>query len=87
VNVAAGPHGGFQIAAAGDLSSMDQPRELVPPDRPILRYLATLTAGRDFGVSRRDAERIVRRLNPLVTPPEVLADALADALLRDGKRG
>jgi hypothetical protein len=57
-----------------------------PPDNPVLRYLAVLTAGRDFGVSRRDAEHIVRRLNPLMTPPEVLADALADVLLRDGLR-
>ena len=65
---------------------MVQRRNPVPPDNSILRYLATLTAGRDFGVSRRDAERIVRRLNPLMTPPEVLADALADVLLRDGMR-
>jgi hypothetical protein len=63
---------------------MDQRRDPVPPDNSVLRYLATLTAGRDFGVSRRDAERIVRRLNPVMTPPEVLADALADVLLRDG---
>jgi hypothetical protein len=55
-----------------------------PPDNSVLRYLATLTAAREFGVSRRDAEHIVRRLNPLMTPPEVLADALADVLLRDG---
>ncbi len=55
-----------------------------PPDNPVLRYLAVLTAARDFGVTRRDLERIVRRLNPLLTPPEVLADALADVLLRDG---
>ncbi len=57
-----------------------------PPDNPVLRYLAVLTAARDFGVARRDLERIVRRLNPLLTPPEVLADALADVLLRDGMR-
>jgi hypothetical protein len=63
---------------------MDPRGDTVPPDNPVLRYLATLTAGRDFGVSRGDAERIVRRLNPLMTPPEVLADALADVLLRDG---
>ncbi len=63
---------------------MEPDPEAPPPENPVLRYLATLTAARDFGVSRRDAERIVRRLNPLMTPPEVLADALADVLLRDG---
>jgi hypothetical protein len=63
---------------------MDPRGDTAPPDNPVMRYLATLTAGRDFGVSRGDAERIVRRLNPLMTPPEVLADALADVLLRDG---
>ena len=63
---------------------MEQDHPATPPENPVLRYLATLTAGRDFGVSRRDAERIVRRLNPLMTPPEVLAEALAEVLLRDG---
>ena len=63
---------------------MEHGPDATSPDNPVLRYLAVLTAGRDFGVSRRDAERIVRRLNPLLTPPEVLADALADVLLRDG---
>jgi hypothetical protein len=63
---------------------MDTHRGDLPPENPVLGYFATLTAARDFGVSRRDAERIVRRLNPLLTPPEVLADALAEVLLRDG---
>lgn len=69
---------------AGNLLLMDVSGDANPRQDPVLGYFATLTAARDFGVSRRDAERIVRRLNPLLTPPEVLADALAEVLLRDG---
>lgn len=55
-----------------------------PPSHPLLRYLATLRAARDFGVSRADLERVVRGSNPLTTSPEELAATLADVLLRDG---
>lgn len=55
-----------------------------PPPNPLLRYLATLRAARDFGVSRADLERVVRGSNPLTTSPEELAATLADVLLRDG---
>jgi Trp operon repressor len=63
---------------------MDGERAPTPPENPLLRYLATLRAARDFGVSRADLERVVRGSNPLTTPPEELAAALADVLLRDG---
>jgi hypothetical protein len=45
-----------------------------------LRYLAILTAARDFGVSRADMERIALTLDALAITPRQLADALADAL-------
>lgn len=47
---------------------------------PPLRYLAILSAARDFGVSGADIERVVRRFDPLQTSPRELADALADTL-------
>ena len=48
---------------------------------PTLRYLAILSAARDFGLSAADLERVVRRLHPLQTSPRELADALADLLM------
>ena len=63
---------------------MDEEPTPAPPENPLLRYLATLRAARDFGVSRAELERVVRRSNPLTTPPEELAATLADVLIRDG---
>ena len=54
------------------------PREL--PANPMLRYLAILSAVRDFGVSRSDIEDIARRFDPLTVRPRELADALADTI-------
>ena len=46
----------------------------------MLRYLAILSAARDFGVRPADIERVVRRFDPGQTSPRELADALADTL-------
>lgn len=51
-----------------------------PHGNPVLRYLAILSAARDFGVSRADIEAVVRRFDPFETSPRELADALADTL-------
>ena len=51
-----------------------------PSSNPVLRYLAILSAARDFGVSRADIEAVVRRFDPFETSPRELADALADTL-------
>lgn len=51
-----------------------------PPANPVLRYMAILSAARDFGVSRADIERVARSLDPLAASPRELADALADRL-------
>ena len=52
-----------------------------PPPNPVLRYLAVLSAARDFGVSRDAIELVARRFDPLTAHPREVADALADALL------
>jgi hypothetical protein len=49
---------------------------------PALRYLAIVSAARDFGVSAADIERVVRRFDAFQTSPRELADALADTLTR-----
>jgi hypothetical protein len=51
-------------------------------DAPIstLRYLAILSAAREFGVSRADIERVALSTDPLSITPRELADALADTL-------
>jgi hypothetical protein len=51
-------------------------------DAPIstLRYLAILSAARDFGVRKADMERVALSLDPLAITPRALADALADTL-------
>ena len=61
----------------------DPPHE--PSGTPALRYLAILSAARDFGVSPADIEQVVRRVDPLQTSPRELADALADTLTRASK--
>ena len=63
---------------------MDEPASFQAPKNPVLRYLAILSAARDFGVTRAEIERIVRRFDPLTTAPHELADALADVLLERG---
>jgi hypothetical protein len=44
----------------------------------VLRYLAILSAARDFGVSTSDLARVARRFDPLTVSPEELADVLAE---------
>ncbi len=56
----------------------------VPLRNPILRYMATVSAARDFGVSRADIEDVVSRLDPLEVTQRDLADALADKLAERG---
>ena len=56
----------------------DSPDE---PSTPTLRYLAILSAARDFGVSAADIERTARRFHPFHTSPRELADALAGLLI------
>ena len=53
-------------------------------DNPVLRYLAIMSAARDFGVSRAELERVAARYHPLDVSPRALADALADALAGRG---
>jgi len=50
-------------------------------ENPVLRYLAILSAARDFGLSGYEVERVARRFDPLSANPSELADALADVLL------
>jgi hypothetical protein len=56
-----------------------------PSGTPTLRYLAILSAARDFGVSAADIERVARRFDPFQTSPRELADALANLLTRTSK--
>jgi hypothetical protein len=57
-----------------------EPPEMEPSGNPILRYLAILSAARDFGVTQESIEHVARRLDPFEVRPQQLADALADAL-------
>jgi hypothetical protein len=52
----------------------------------VLRYLAILSAARDFGVARHDIERIAGQFDPLDSRHEELADALADTLVERFRR-
>ena len=61
---------------------MDQAFDASPSSNPALRYIAILSAARDFGVSRADRERIARMFDPFSTQPDELAGALVDALMR-----
>lgn len=54
---------------------------LAPTPNRVLRYLAALSAGRDFGASRDDLAAIARRFDPLRTSTDDLAGALADLIL------
>jgi hypothetical protein len=57
----------------------DSPKE--PSGIPALRYVAIMSAARDFGVTAADIERVARRFDPCLTTPRALADALADTLI------
>ena len=48
----------------------------VPPANRVLRYMAILSAARDFGVSAADIERVAARFDPRTADPGELADAL-----------
>ncbi len=61
---------------------MNEQQRAELPTNPVLRYLAILSAARDFGLSRADIERVARRFDPLQLRPRELADALADELPR-----
>lgn len=52
----------------------------MPSANPVLRYLAILSAARDFGVSRADIEDVVRRFDPWSSSPWELAGALMDLI-------
>jgi hypothetical protein len=52
-----------------------------------LRYLAILSAARDFGVARVDLERVALRFDPLAVSARELADALADTLVERAGAG
>lgn len=66
---------GFGLALSGHLSWVHTTAN------PVLRYLAILSAARDFGVEQVDLERVARRFDPLTVTPRELADVLADMLL------
>ena len=70
--------------AFGRADDGDQPHVTDPPHEPsgtpTLRYLAILSAARDFGVSAADLKRVARRFHPFQTSPRELADALANLL-------
>lgn len=74
----------FGRADEGNQPSVADPRH-EPCGTPALRYLAILSAARDFGLSTADIERVARRFDPLQTNPRELADALADTLMRASK--
>jgi hypothetical protein len=44
----------------------------------VLRYMAILSAARDFGVSTSDLARVAERFDPLSVSPEELADVLVE---------
>lgn len=59
---------------------MREPCSGDPWSNPVLRYMAILSAARDFGVRGADLEAVAARFDPLTVDPRQLADALADAL-------
>ena len=75
--------------AFGHAEEGNQPHVAYPPHEPsgtpALRYLAILSAARDFGVSAAEIERVARRLDPVPTTPRELAEALADTLTHASK--
>jgi hypothetical protein len=44
----------------------------------VWRYMAILSAARDFGVSTSDLARVAERFDPLSVSPEELADVLVE---------
>jgi hypothetical protein len=70
----------LRAAFRGQSSFVQEASGYRGPSNPVLRYLAILSAARDFGVDRRDIERIAGQFDPLDARPEELADALADTI-------
>lgn len=58
---------------------MREPAE--PAANPVLRYLAIMSAARDFGLCQRELVRVAKRFHPLDISPRALADVLVDALI------
>ena len=52
-----------------------------PRPNPILRYMAILKAGRDFGLSTSELEAVVSSFDNRSLRCDELADAVADAVL------
>jgi hypothetical protein len=75
----------FRAVVRGNTVAVYEPSGREPPANPVLRYLAILSAARDFGVDECEIERIAGRVDPLDVTPEALAEELADALLRPRK--
>jgi hypothetical protein len=67
-------------AGCGDPWCVDPPSGGAPPANPVLRYLAILSAARDFGVSRSDVEQVARRFDPHELEPWELAGTLANRM-------
>jgi hypothetical protein len=57
----------------------DPPHE--PSGIPALRYLAIVSAAREFGASADDIEQVARCFDPCRTSARELADALADTIM------
>lgn len=68
---------GVAIPSRGNVSGMGQGPD-PPPENRILRYLAILSAARDFGLSWPEQAHVARAFDPLTTEPDELAGALAD---------
>ncbi len=59
---------------------MDGAWSAQPSPNPVLRYMAILSAARDFGVSAADIEDVAQRFDPRTARPRDIADALVDRL-------
>lgn len=62
---------------------MENPFAGQPSPNPVLRYIAILRAGRDFGVGLADIEAVAQQFDPHTARPQDIADALADRLPAD----
>jgi hypothetical protein len=56
-------------------------------DFPALRFIATLKAARDFGLEQSAVNAVALRFDPREVDVDVIADALAAALLQRHKLG
>ena len=52
-----------------------------PRPNPVLRYMAILKAGKDFGLTTGELETVVNRFDHQGLRCDELADAVADAIL------